>query len=531
MKSLLAVSVGPVQDFIAAARRTRDLWFGSWLLSEVSKSIAIELMNRKATLIFPAPGSLAQLQAPGFTVVNKLLAVVEGEDMSKLAAALKEAARSKLLAESKIVRNNIQHRISIDETRFESQLEGMLEVYCCWTPYDHEQHGNGRARVEQMAAGRKALRNFPRYQGQAGQPKSSLDGARENVIMSRSKKVYESNLRPDEILDGLGVLKRFGGEESPKFDSTLDVAGIPFALRVQRVRPQVFQRYQELVRSKLHRLTWTLLYEHESRQVFGDQPEVDDAFRELRDSIGFKPQPPYYALLLGDGDKMGEALSAIDNLERHRQFSAKLSEFASEARGIVEKAQGSPIYTGGDDVMALLPLHTALACATDLNLVFGQKMSEFGACTFSAGMAVAHALEPLSEVRAIAHRAERMAKRDGDRNALAVIVSPRSGAEVAAFGKWGALTGVLNQIIGLYRDEKLSLGLAHEFQDLERRTPRELDDVIIDSARSVAEKKDCSEAADQLLSALHSRAELASLVQAMLVARPFHRAQQEASGK
>jgi hypothetical protein len=33
MSYLLAISVGPVQEFIVAARRTRDLWFGSYLLS------------------------------------------------------------------------------------------------------------------------------------------------------------------------------------------------------------------------------------------------------------------------------------------------------------------------------------------------------------------------------------------------------------------------------------------------------------------------------------------------------------------
>ncbi|OQW93521.1 MAG: hypothetical protein BWK79_10695, partial [Beggiatoa sp. IS2] len=33
---LIAVSVGPVQNFIAAARATHDLWFGSYVLSEVS---------------------------------------------------------------------------------------------------------------------------------------------------------------------------------------------------------------------------------------------------------------------------------------------------------------------------------------------------------------------------------------------------------------------------------------------------------------------------------------------------------------
>lgn len=40
MKYLLSISIGPVQDFIATARRSRDLWFGSWLLSELSNSKA-----------------------------------------------------------------------------------------------------------------------------------------------------------------------------------------------------------------------------------------------------------------------------------------------------------------------------------------------------------------------------------------------------------------------------------------------------------------------------------------------------------
>ncbi len=54
---LLAISVGPVQEFIAAARRTRDLWFGSYLLSEVSKAVARSVQDAGGTLIFPHPDS------------------------------------------------------------------------------------------------------------------------------------------------------------------------------------------------------------------------------------------------------------------------------------------------------------------------------------------------------------------------------------------------------------------------------------------------------------------------------------------
>ena len=54
MSHLLAISVGPVQEFIAAARRTRDLWFGSYLLSEISRAVAKAVENQGGKLIFPA---------------------------------------------------------------------------------------------------------------------------------------------------------------------------------------------------------------------------------------------------------------------------------------------------------------------------------------------------------------------------------------------------------------------------------------------------------------------------------------------
>ena len=54
MSHLLAISVGPVQEFIAAARRTRDLWFGSYLLSEISRAVAKAVENQGGRLIFPA---------------------------------------------------------------------------------------------------------------------------------------------------------------------------------------------------------------------------------------------------------------------------------------------------------------------------------------------------------------------------------------------------------------------------------------------------------------------------------------------
>src|SRR5262249_15183835 len=86
---LLAIAVGPVQEFIAAARRTRDLWFGSHLLSEISRAVAVEV-GTTARLIFPA-----DTQADN--VANVILAELADADPQTVAASARKAAQARWL--------------------------------------------------------------------------------------------------------------------------------------------------------------------------------------------------------------------------------------------------------------------------------------------------------------------------------------------------------------------------------------------------------------------------------------------------
>src|SRR5690349_13716188 len=72
-KYLFLFTIGPVQDFIAAARRTRDLWAGSQLLSELSRTAAKALRDDyDAQLIFPAPSKQGK-ELKDHDVVNRIL--------------------------------------------------------------------------------------------------------------------------------------------------------------------------------------------------------------------------------------------------------------------------------------------------------------------------------------------------------------------------------------------------------------------------------------------------------------------------
>src|SRR5437660_6807825 len=92
---LLALAVGPVQEFIAAARRTRDLWFGSYLLSRISKAVAKSVRDGDGTLIFPAPANEVDLKPDSdLNVANVILAKLPGAAIPKAVAdCAKKAAQ------------------------------------------------------------------------------------------------------------------------------------------------------------------------------------------------------------------------------------------------------------------------------------------------------------------------------------------------------------------------------------------------------------------------------------------------------
>ncbi len=155
----------------------------------------------------------------------------------------------------------------------------------------------------------------------------------------------------------------------------------------------------------------------------------------------------------------------------HLQFSEALGNFALRcAHPIVKAFDGRLIYAGGDDVLAMLPADTALACASALRAAFqGSAVAgPKGATLFnspapgflstdkwkddhgrgrpipfvvpgpaadaSVGIAIAHFKAPLQDVVREAQRAEKRAKNQLGRSAAAVTLMKRSGE----IHHWGA---------------------------------------------------------------------------------------------
>src|SRR5579875_906188 len=126
---LLYVSIGPVQPFIASARRTRDLWFGSYLLSELSRTVAHTLMKHGGQLIFPAPSTERDL-AEIYSVANKVVAMIDTpqDDLPSLGQELRTAVDSLLEQKLESILNEQEIKKRVNVAMAYQQVKDFVEL-------------------------------------------------------------------------------------------------------------------------------------------------------------------------------------------------------------------------------------------------------------------------------------------------------------------------------------------------------------------------------------------------------------------
>lgn len=519
---LFLATIGPVQEFIATARRSRDLWYGSYLLSELARAAAEVILAPpfSGRLIFPAPSGNDPAQLNAHAVANRILAELPGDQApDSLGARVSTALHQRIVALRDTAFANIEWSAERPDLRDLAlrQVEELIEVAWVSAPVTGT-YATARELVENLMAAQKATRTFGPSPAPLSlqQPKSSLDGVRESVIpeelypargASRERRHQQAEqfyrryrAGRAERLSGVDLLKRHGpalrGEAD--FPSTSHFAALPFLDREAAASPAfgaALERYltglraaggrPEVLDGRFRRpLTGdfdaSILFEERLAEEL-DRADLDAARGHLAEFFaattdGRRPEP-YYALLHADGDNMGQAIDAQATAEQHRALSRVLDGFAERVRAIVEEQHGGAlVYSGGDDVLAFLPLHTVLGCARALSDEFRAAMASYSGSdnrspTLSVGVAVVHHIEPLADALNLAREAERLAKDLEGKDALAITISKRSGADRSIRGHWagGAFLNRLQRFIDWHRRGVIPDGAAYELRDLHIR--------------------------------------------------------------
>lgn len=473
-RAYLLFTLGPVQSFIEAARTLRDLWTGSYLLSWLVSQAINELLTKQpaAELIMPALNSIPDfgdrqnLRSP--CLPNRFVAIVPAAQADELAAACENACRAKWLELCRTIRSQLDAQRVFPELRsWDQQVNSFFEIrtlampWAAATPDVLKDWGcaDPLDLANTVLAAGKMRRVVPAYVPEPDDEgrypgKCALLGSYEQMGPANFQEAKEfwnaidldirgTRLKKSDRFCAIALVKRFAwairfrveaGADSDdlRFLDTASVAAAPWLNDPARKNLREY--------AKAEGGQW-LHWSSPNQGATDQEPEVrSEIWSELRSSRKESPPPAYYAVLMMDGDRMGDKQRGKDNATLQK-ISAALASFATgKVPGFVEDHQGQLIYAGGDDVLALLPTETAIACARTLSMAFQNHWRECGLpngdmATVSAGLAVVHYKEDLRFALQTARASEKAAKNAG-RDALTLAVCRRSGEHTSVTLPW-----------------------------------------------------------------------------------------------
>jgi len=507
-ESLFIFSLGPVQGFIAEARRAQDLWAGSTWLSQVA-SAALRVCQEDPNITLIYPGDPNQPSLP-----NRFVVRLPSEKVPALARACTEAAQQAFRKPADKAQKQLRPLAPTDEEweeLWERQFAHHLEIYWAAAPIDADAYPLAYQTAHRAFEAAKRVRRFAQmsedgFKDSLGGKRSALRTAAKDARAYWSQVAehyYPSILRPEgkERLDALGASKRFGFN-SQRFPSVSVLAVAPF-LRAAWVRcPELLRAHAKSMGDlrvprlsplgerlpALAHVSWPFegdMFYPESltleqlREDYGISPPdeaIDSARKTLRELVTRVDVTPsrYYAILQMDGNSMGEHVWACKTQAQHAELSQQLTSFAGQVYSIVEQQHaGRVVYAGGDDVLALLPLAEAVPASCMLAETFDQMFRGWPKdalpkrdgtpVPFSvrAGLSIAHHRYPLSGALAEARAAEHKARDVPGKAALLVRVLIRSGSPVEASASWNGLKKQFEASYKLFAEDRISPRLAH----------------------------------------------------------------------
>jgi len=489
---LLELSFGPVQGFIAAARRSGDLWAGSFILSELVRAAASELLSQKVQLIYPVARRVEEEKlSESSNLSNILLACIDAPDdkeVRALAEAVKHAARKRLLDFANDARHDWEvGGVDLRDHFWRSQVDDAIEAYAAWAQIPAAGEASKSAyrvayeHLKQTLAARKNTRDFlPMFpevdagKG-AGVPKCSFDGLRESVLPAgRREFPPRFGLSRGEQLDALGCIKRIVGR-AERFTALTRFAVDAWLQQLDEAgRCALAAVHEPLVKEAIGLATRAkgnggiyasfpydgglLLperFEIASKESHGNA-DAEEALLALGKVL--KPlwqkygRPcPYSVMVVADGDRMGRFVDKAQSAEEHTRISDAVASFADRVPGVARSFRGQCVFAGGEDLTVFFPLATVVEAAQALQKVFEEAMAEVvrdlvgddqaARPTLRVGAAICHVLEPLGVIRQRAAAAEKFAKGDAgladQGNALGLKLHIRAGHEIGVRLRFG----------------------------------------------------------------------------------------------
>jgi CRISPR-associated protein Cmr2 len=486
MSTRLHFTFGPVQGFVAQARRTRDLCAGSLLLSRLAFKAMLAVQEAGGRIILPDFAMLEKLanDPENRHAIAPNRFVAEFNDSDEHAVKAGEEAAKALQKEWCEIADTVWASYLVRANGFgngtreiwDRQIQNFWEI--AWVV------GEGKDLLDR----RKNWRTPPltieggdhctimgQYQELSGFLFSKQRREQMNFWQTVCEKTSKFDLEEDERLCAIAMVKRFYKYDTLNWPSTVSIAALPWQRKIKvaiikgdekaKVVCAAARDYANMLqgesgafvssaqripllvdfieagdfnglsgnflnRTALKNENATLLDRESSREAFLN------ALKDIEELTGDRAGN-FYALLLLDGDRMGKLINDYDE----GSVTSALTAFSGEAPGIVKAHDGVCVYAGGDDLLALLPLDraldTAVAVREQYRKSFLEKSPDIKEATISAAVVLSHFHCPLKQVLQTAHHLlDDIAKDRADRDAIAIAVLKPGGETCHWVGKF-----------------------------------------------------------------------------------------------
>lgn len=518
-KHLFLFTIGPVQSFIAQARKTQDLYAGSQLLSDLIAFALGYIQLQGHEIIFPyysRNGVTFDLEKNSTSYPNRFVAILnysleEQNKVTILGQSLENLLRKQLegLAKKKFEIIPAQYRPS----GLCEQIEDFLEVYWVAMPYDkkgkyNEQFKtlesylgavkNVRSFRQLVEKGRKCSVNgeynvkiYQKTEEEEKQPREKIRKtklfANDNYILCKNyRDIDNRHIQSGEGLCAISFLKRLYRDED-SFPSTAEIAllnNTHIATKIAQLRKSFGKHFD-----------YQLLFDENLTEKYFEKHGLNDKklppkARDIVNSIKQVAKDQikmnsYYALLSFDGDSMGEWLSKAKNQSEHKEFSKLLIDFAQKAKEKVD-AVGKTVYAGGDDFLGFVNLEYLFETIEYLKEVFKECVTKKNPIvdgdkkfTMSIGLVIAHYKTPLRQVIKQAKKLEKGAKeflyqKKRRKNNIGFCYMTTNNILAEGYlsnDDWW----VLKQLTNYFKEEKLSSKFAFSFMQSTALLHKEID--------------------------------------------------------
>ncbi|MGD8782039.1 MAG: type III-B CRISPR-associated protein Cas10/Cmr2 [Ignavibacteria bacterium] len=419
-KTLIGFNIGPIYEVMQHSKKTRELWFGSYLFSMLVRMVYDNLNDKGYSFIKPFYEQVNEEKSTTGLFPDRIVAT-SSKERDIVLQELTEIAKKIKSDFIKIINDLIESEKTkkIKNNSVDEIVNNYLQLdFVVLDPGATEDKDFVRTAESYLDAVEKN-RSFELGKNSPTCYRCKSLPAVVEVYEKHDETQKDQKLCPFCFVKlrshySIEIQNRTGVTKNKPFPSLIEIA----AAELKERHSKIFDK----------------LLENDEEDIFNDTTIKKEV----------KEYHKYFALFMADGDNLSKVAK---NLESPEELSRYLFAFGKKVHGIAQdEFKGHPIYIGGDDIFAIMPLaykstdglKTVLDFANRINKEYQKEVSlkitgsnnpADGKTSVSIGVVAAYYKFPLAfALEEVQTQLFDVAKQAPGKNALAVRFIQHSGA-------------------------------------------------------------------------------------------------------